>query len=87
MRIAAFATGLIVFATMALAQQRGPAPPRPVLSSSAWTDGGKLPEKYAGMGGSPPLEWTNVPDKSASLISAAPTRIGEAIRLPATSTK
>ena len=42
-------SALIFFATIA-AVQRGPAPPRLVLSSTAWMDGAKLPEKYSGIG-------------------------------------
>ncbi|GLS38627.1 hypothetical protein GCM10010869_42220 [Mesorhizobium tianshanense] len=39
------------------------------LSSSAFADGGKIPERYTrdGKNVSPPLKWSGVPDKAKSL--------------------
>lgn len=40
------------------------------LTSSAWPDGGRIPEKHSQAGGdvSPPLEWGNVPEAAASFV-------------------
>jgi Raf kinase inhibitor-like YbhB/YbcL family protein len=40
------------------------------LTSTAWPDGGAIPEKHSQAGGdvSPPLAWSNVPETAASFV-------------------
>jgi Raf kinase inhibitor-like YbhB/YbcL family protein len=64
--LVAWALALTVGVEGALAQQMpggGARPPGLTLASTAWPDGGVIPERYAGAEGvSPALSWTNVPD-------------------------
>jgi Raf kinase inhibitor-like YbhB/YbcL family protein len=81
--------------------QRGGAPAAPPmrLMNSSWSDGGVIPQKYAGaMGISPALSWTNVPMAAASFVllmhdpDGAPQRGSAdvlhwlAVNIPATTT-
>jgi Raf kinase inhibitor-like YbhB/YbcL family protein len=50
-------------------QRGGPAVPPLTLMNSSWTDGGVIPQKFAGgMGVSPALRWTNVPMATVSFV-------------------
>src|ERR1700674_2545581 len=50
-------------------QRGGPPVPPLTLMNSSWTDGGVIPQKFAGaMGVSPALGWTNVPMETVSFV-------------------
>jgi Raf kinase inhibitor-like YbhB/YbcL family protein len=50
-------------------QRGGPPVPPLTLLNSSWTDGGVIPQKFAGaMGVSPALRWTNVPMATVSFV-------------------
>jgi Raf kinase inhibitor-like YbhB/YbcL family protein len=58
---------ILLFVRAAVAQAPA-APPMRVMNSS-WSDGGVIPQKYAGaMGVSPALSWMNVPMATASFV-------------------
>jgi len=58
---------VLLFAAAAAAQ--APAAPPMRLMNSSWSDGGVIPQKYAGaMGISPALSWMNVPMTAASFV-------------------
>ena len=76
---------IVMFAVGVVAQAPPPAqrPPQPggqrrapvlvmTLTSSAWPDGGQIPNKYtqAGEEVSPPLAWSDVPDDAQSFVLA-----------------
>lgn len=80
---------LAIVALAASAVAAGAQPPRPAtvqpgsfrpriiqtitLTSTAWSDGGRIPDKYSQSGGevSPPLAWSNVPDDVVSFVLVA----------------
>src|SRR3954464_944077 len=51
---------------------RGPAPPPPIMTTSAWEDGGVIPDKYTMAAGanavSPELKWSQVPAGTQSFV-------------------
>src|SRR5438309_7236990 len=68
------AVGVLFFGLApAAAQQaagRGPATPPLIMTTTAWEDGGVIPDKYtqAGMGISPELKWSQVPPGTQSFV-------------------
>jgi Raf kinase inhibitor-like YbhB/YbcL family protein len=51
------------------ANRGGPPVPPLTLMNSSWTDGGVIPQQFAGaMGVSPALRWTNVPMATVSFV-------------------
>ncbi len=73
MRLATAFSILALLASSAQAQPpaRRPAPPQTMeLTSPAWTDGARIPDKFAQPGHdvSPPLAWNNVPDSAESFV-------------------
>ncbi|HEX4049699.1 MAG TPA: YbhB/YbcL family Raf kinase inhibitor-like protein [Steroidobacteraceae bacterium] len=74
-RMGATATLLAITGLMAqplMAQRGGPRTPPLLLSSSAWEDGGVIPDKYTQAAGpaavSPQLQWSQVPPGTRSFV-------------------
>ena len=71
MRILALMCAGLLFATAASAQQnRPPRPAAMALTTTAWKDGGVIPDKFAQPGRdiSPALTWDNVPEGTESFV-------------------